>query len=486
MSFSSDNQKLYVSNNALYQYDVSSNNQASIIASQFPVDLSSTYHNCLQLCPDNKIYIDVDNTHFLNVINYPNVLGIGCNYMTNVVPLGSDTCRFGLPNFYDGYNNYATSTTIDTAICFNAMQLTASAIGSSYLWNTGDTTQSISVSSSGTYSVQVAGVTTCSNILDTFHVTIIPPFIVNLGPDSSICSGDSILLDAGNAGSLFLWSNGATTQTITISAAGNYWVQVTNGACTVSNSVNITINNFPLPHASFTVDTLSGCKPLIVHLTNTSTNATSYWWHFSEGGTSTVTDPVHSYSHSGTYTITLVAYDSTTCGIFTDTSVQTYYYTVFLPPTLPIITQHGDTLIATKYTTGLQWLNNSSPIAGATNLEYIVTSNGCYYVEETDTNGCISKSDSICFTTGVNELISNKSVVIYPNPNNGTFTINSQFSTPNSQLTIKDVVGRTVYSTIINNSKQKEQINITTLPNGVYFYQITNSIQTIRGKIIKQ
>src|ERR1035438_5599353 len=79
----------------------------------------------------------------------------------------------------------------------------------------------------------------------------------------------------------------------------------------------------PIVTSSFIINNFSGCKPLHVPFTNTSTNATSYLWKFSGGGgTSTLTNPTHSYSHSGMDTVTLIAYDSTACGVFSDTSTQ--------------------------------------------------------------------------------------------------------------------------------------------------------------------
>jgi hypothetical protein len=55
-----------------------------------------------------------------------------------------------------------------------------------------------------------------------------PPPNVNLGPDVFMCNGQSVTLDAGNPGATYDWSTGATTQTITVSTTGIYWVTVTD------------------------------------------------------------------------------------------------------------------------------------------------------------------------------------------------------------------------------------------------------------------
>lgn len=59
-----------------------------------------------------------------------------------------------------------------------------------------------------------------------------------------------------------------------------------------------------------------------VAFTNTSAHATSYWWDFGDGSTSTLPNPSHTYSTDGTYPVTLIAYrDCRTDTIFDSVSV---------------------------------------------------------------------------------------------------------------------------------------------------------------------
>ncbi|MCY1636783.1 hypothetical protein, partial [Marinifilum sp. D737] len=90
--------------------------------------------------------------------------------------------------------------------------LDAGNAGASYLWSNGATTQSITVSTSGNYSVVVTDSNGCS-ATDDVNVTVHPNPVVDLGTDQETCAGGTITLDAGNAGASYLWSNGATTQT---------------------------------------------------------------------------------------------------------------------------------------------------------------------------------------------------------------------------------------------------------------------------------
>jgi len=80
----------------------------------------------------------------------------------------------------------------------------------------------------------------CSAIY-TVTVTVSPIPVVDLGPDKAFCRGGINQLDAGVYGSSYLWSNGRTTQQITVTQSGNYSVTVTNAqGCTKSDTVQIT------------------------------------------------------------------------------------------------------------------------------------------------------------------------------------------------------------------------------------------------------
>lgn len=71
------------------------------------------------------------------------------------------------------------------------------------------------------------------------HVTALPS--VDLGPDTSVHQGGSIVLDAGNPGCSYLWSTGETSQTIEVTEAGNYGVTVFNECGEDTDSINVTV-----------------------------------------------------------------------------------------------------------------------------------------------------------------------------------------------------------------------------------------------------
>ncbi|MCT4602281.1 MAG: hypothetical protein N4A59_05120, partial [Marinifilum sp.] len=117
--------------------------------------------------------------------------------------------------------------------------------GSTYFWNNGETLQAILTSISGNYSVVVTDINGCVGMDDANIIVNLPP-TVNLGADQEICSGGTITLDAGNAGSTYLWSTGATTQNITVSTSGNYSVVVSDAnGCSATDGVNVTVHPNP-------------------------------------------------------------------------------------------------------------------------------------------------------------------------------------------------------------------------------------------------
>jgi len=171
----------------------------------------------------------------------------------------------------------------DITTCSNIpITLNAGNAGSTYHWNTGATSQTISVTSSGTYIVVVTNANTCTNS-DAINVTFSTIPIVNLGNDTIICTdiiNPIFNLNAGNAGATYLWNTGATSQTISVSTDGNYSVLVTNsGNCTSSDEINIDFK--PAIYVNIGKDTIM-CPGELITL-SAGTGYDSYLW--SDGST---------------------------------------------------------------------------------------------------------------------------------------------------------------------------------------------------------
>jgi hypothetical protein len=191
----------------------------------------------------------------------------------------------------------------DTSTC-SSLTLDAGAGGATYTWSTGDSTQTIVANASGTYNVTVSSAAGCY-ASDSAAIVINTPATVNLGNDQLLCDGASSTLDAGNTpGSSFAWSTGDTTQTIVVSAAGNYTVAVTTleGCVTTDTLVATTLNS---PSGSFVADT-SGCPTIAFTGANAGGTASATSWDFGDGNTATGSTANHTYTANGTYNVTYV------------------------------------------------------------------------------------------------------------------------------------------------------------------------------------
>ena len=170
-----------------------------------------------------------------------------------------------------------------------------------YQWSTGDTTQSIPVTNSGTYSVTVSdafGQITSDTVVVNIP-SLVPP------PDTIFCEGDSILwnVDQGAAYN-YLWSTGDTTPAISITQQGFYGVTITDtipsslgGPCSASVGFNFVIDSFSL-QTTLGPDTTM-CGNALLGVKNNPFPISNYQW--STGSQ----DSVISIPASGQYSVTV-------------------------------------------------------------------------------------------------------------------------------------------------------------------------------------
>ncbi|MEI7801616.1 MAG: FG-GAP-like repeat-containing protein [Bacteroidota bacterium] len=124
-----------------------------------------------------------------------------------------------------------------------SLTLTAPSGFSSYLWSDGSTTQSVSITTLGDYSVQVSN-GACTAYTPSVHVLVDPDNTpsISVSGATTFCAGGSIDISSTTANT-YTWSNGATTQSIQATQSGNYYV-IVDGACHPwsSDTVTVTLN----------------------------------------------------------------------------------------------------------------------------------------------------------------------------------------------------------------------------------------------------
>jgi gliding motility-associated-like protein len=128
---------------------------------------------------------------------------------------------------------------IDQTVCEGeTITLDATYPGATYVWQDGSTGATLDVQTTTAASVTVT-LGNCETD-DNADITFFSYPSVELGPDSTLCFGYSMTLNANFPGATYLWQDGSTSATYEVDEAGDYHVTVDNNGCTTSDHVNIT------------------------------------------------------------------------------------------------------------------------------------------------------------------------------------------------------------------------------------------------------
>jgi gliding motility-associated-like protein len=198
--------------------------------------------------------------------------------------------------------------------------------GAEYLWQDFSTSDSILVTNSGQYSVQVFN--DCEIVTDTINVTVndSPPQL-DLPDQLVLCQGATTTLEAGIGGVSYQWSNGSTNPQLVVSAAGTYSLTVSN-ACGSDRDTVIVIDGGLAPFVDLGSDT-SFCAGQIISLAPDNANVDQWLW--SDGST------------LSTFTITAPGQVSVQVSNGCGTSFDTINATLLAP--VPLLNLGPDTLV---------------------------------------------------------------------------------------------------------------------------------------------
>ena len=134
-------------------------------------------------------------------------------------------------------------------------------------------------------------------------------------PGVLICDGNPVILEAPAGAQSYAWSTGATTQSISTATPGTYNVDVTpvqGSACAVTLSATVS-GSTGAPTANYTAIPTDVCVGESVSFTDNSSASNGavvdYWdWNFNDGSqNSSLPNPSHSFSASGSYDVEFVA-----------------------------------------------------------------------------------------------------------------------------------------------------------------------------------
>jgi hypothetical protein len=376
-------------NNVELQYRVSNNNNGTFTS------VSRTIYS-------NIISTQINGTTGQNIVSVSAVLPAACNNKQTVQlrwvqkdSIGSTSER---PSFAIDNISICDKATVtasgQTTFCSGGSVILTANSGTSYLWSTGQTTQSINASTTGSYSVTVSQ-GSCSTISSGSNVTVnsLPNVTVN---SPTMCVGNSATLTATGA-STYSWNTGATTASINVSPSvtTTYTVTGTDGnGCSKLATSTVAVNSLP----SITVNSATICSGNTATLSVSGGN--TYSWSTGE------TSPIINVSPASNKTYTVTGTDGNGCSKSATSSVSVN--------SLPNVTVNSAIICAeSPVTLTAGGAPNILWSTGATTSTITVnpSSTTYYTVTGTNNNGC---SKSVTSTVTVNPLpdVSSTSTVI--------------------------------------------------------------------------
>ncbi len=474
------------------------------------------------------------NTYWNTGVTAPqiNIVSPGIYWARSANACGvlSDTIAISLQNLPSGFN-----LGMDTTYCFNFSRVLSTGNPNTH-WSNNTTASQITVTTSGSYWASISNA--CGSIADTINIAQSVAPTVNLGNDTSLCNGQSLVLNATTLNGGYHWQDNSTNATLTVLTTGVYAVTVTTPeGCTSTDNIAINISSgFSLSSTVVNASCGNNNGSLTVIPT---TGAAPFGYVWNTGDTVSTLNNLA----AGTYRVTVTdvngcsattskainSSQATPVSIAADISVicandsaricalvgavtylwnagqndsciyarlaGNYYVTVTdnngctaesnhvalsvypLPPVA--ISVKGDTLSVYNAATQ-QWYLNGSAINGATNPIYIADQGGSYTVAVTDSNGCEAISNAVIITD-IGNLREENTISIFPNPAFSELNVyvNGERA---SQVYIYNTQGQ-----LLSEIKQlgNKSIDVTSFAQGVYIVEIKLKTTAIRKRWVK-
>jgi PKD repeat protein len=258
-------------------------------------------------------------------------------------------------------------------------------------------------------------------------------------------------------------------------------------AISACGQIHLACNTVVLPVASFNAPNTI-CPGTCTDFTNLSTNATSFVWSFpgAQPAVSTDLNPTGiCYNSPGTYDVTLVA----TGASGMDSVTITNYMTVYAYPPPQGIMQSGDTLFANQGSNSYQWYQDGILISGATEYNYVMSTGGNYNVVCTDSNGCEVEAVIFDVVAGISQYGMNNGsqiVIVFPNPATDKITVHvKQLS--DFRIKLFNEIGEEISVDVLKTGSQyARELDINSLPNGVYVIAVEEGENVFRTTFVKQ
>ncbi|MFM1853105.1 MAG: hypothetical protein RL164_423 [Bacteroidota bacterium] len=426
-----------------------------------------------------------DSTASLAQVNWVNMfpaLGVTPDARLAVGSVAANGATFMNPVFYSvatpivattsyTYCQGATATSLSaTALTANTLRWYTQPTGGTY--TTTAPVPSTTTAGTYTYYVSQANANNDESMRAAITVTVnaLPATpVITASGSTTFCTGGSVdLTSSANSGNV--WSNNATTATITVNATGNYSVTVTdaNGCSSVSTPISVNVSNAPAPTISAT--STQACSGDVV--TVTSSAADSYLW--STG------DTTQSIEVTNTAAVYVTVTNANACDGVGQSATTNITFTA-TPTAAGSFTAAGNVVTFTNTSTGAtsySWdfgdFTNSSASAPA----HAYAANGAYTAVLTAING--NCTDTVAFEISIEVGIEeNNSLTfeVYPNPASAQVFVAFE-NNDNATLTVLDAMGRVVLTQAINEAGSLVlPVSVAELASGSYTLQIISENQ---------
>ncbi len=268
----------------------------------------------------------------------------------------------------------------------------------------------------------------------------------------------------------------------TYSTAGNYTVSLgVQNACGSNTSVkNIQVyanNNPPICDFTFIQNDLN------VSFSDSSQNANAYYWDFGDGSNSALTNPSHIYQSAGSYTVKLIVdnnfgSDSLSKQVIITAQLPVANFNYSFTPNIYTVSFQD----SSQYANNILWNFGDGDTSSQSNPIHTFPGDNTYNVKLVISNiwgaDSISKQVVVSYNSIDNSL--EEQIGIFPNPNNGTFYIDTKEQIDRIQIINK--LGKVVFDKIQGNS-MSNSIR-TELPTGSYILRLYLDDNTVSKKVI--
>jgi gliding motility-associated-like protein len=246
-----------------------------------------------------------------------------------------------------------------------------------------DSSVSINFSTAGTYVLHAAMPSSCKTLQDSMVIQVISsPGVLNLGPDTTLCANNQLILHAKKGYQSYQWQDGSTDSVFTVTAPGKYYATVI-GYCgeTYSDTVNITEEVIAFNH----IPDRTKCNADTLHL-NAPAGFSNYKW---TNNTIVLNTPNIVINPAATTNYFLTAEKRPGCLIYDTATI-----TVLTSPVIYLGKDTGFCSGSMVHLTAGTAYSNYTWNTGAATAAIDVNTAGLYFVKATYSNGCTA-SDSI-------------------------------------------------------------------------------------------